>query len=80
MWWALVGPAIYLLTELHKFLEEEIFSGSLPTILEVIYGALAMIILFGSMRFTVVKSYAEIMEIGMQKKTRKKRESEIEDS
>ena len=80
------GAAIYLLVEVFDYLKEEIFAGSLPTILAVIYGALGGLIMIVSLRFTIAKSYREIMEIEIQRKERKKlekerkkRESEIEE-
>ena len=84
---ALTVAAIYLLIGLYDYLEEEIFSGPLPTILAAIYGVLAVIISVAIVHFTIAKSGGELMEIEKQKKERKKREkerkkreSEIEDS
>ena len=80
---ALTVAAIYLLIEF----KEDIFPKPLPTILVVIYGALAVITPLVIIHFTIGKSGGELMEIGKQKKERKKREkerkkreSEIEDS
>jgi len=73
---ALAGAATYLLIELREFLEEEFFSGRFPEFIFIIYALFALMITMIIMRFTIVKSSAEIMEIGMLKKERKKREKE----
>ena len=73
---ALAAAATYLLIELREFLEEEFFSGQFPEFIFIIYALFALMITLAIMRFTIVKSSAEIMEIGMQKKERKKREKE----
>ncbi len=77
---ALAGSAIYLMIELREFLEEKFFSGEMPEFLHVIYAIFMMVVAVVIAQFMIGKPYAELMEIEKQKKTRRKRESEIEDS
>jgi len=73
---ALGGVAVYLLIELREYVEEVYFSGEMPEFFDLIYlmvlGITVIVIYF----LTAAKSYDEIMEIGIEKKERKKREKE----
>ncbi len=77
---ALIFAATYLLIEVHEYIEEEYFSGTVPLFLEKFLLMVVGITLIVIIQFTMAKSYGEIMEREIQKKERKKRESDIEDS
>ena len=77
---ALGGSAIYLMIELREFLEENFFSSKMPEFLHVIYAIFGVVVAVVIGQFIMGKPYAELMELEKQKKTRRKRESEIEDS
>ena len=73
---ALTFAATYLLIEVHEYIEEEYFSGTVPLFLEIFFLIVVGITLMVIVQFTMAKSYGEIVEIEMQKKERKKREKE----
>ncbi len=76
---ALTVAAIYLLIELREFLEEEFFSDGFPQFLHIIYTMFMLVVGMIIIRFTIAKSASELVELNKQKKTRRKRESDIED-